>query len=98
MNLPIITLEVAGMRNQMKMMLSQYAVQMDQHVQEAIDEYCTPEKLAHVVRTAASQALDQAIREEVDKFFRYGAGRQAVAAAVKESILSKQTFTQMDDV
>lgn len=98
MNVPIITLEIAGMRSQMKIALSQHAVQMDKNVQEAIDAYCTSENLAHIVKTAARQALDQAIREEVDKFFRYGDGHKAVATAVKESILSKKTFTVLDDV
>lgn len=98
MNLPIIRLEVEGMRRTMAAMLAKHAVQIDKDIQEAVEAYCTPENLAFVVKTAASKALDATIREEVDKFFRYGDGRTAVAAAVKESILKKETFTQLDDV
>jgi hypothetical protein len=98
MNLPIITLEVAGIRHTMKTMLAQHAAQMDEDIKAAVDGYCTPENLASVVQRAARQALDTAVREEIDKFFRYGDGRKAVAAAVKDSILSKETFTRLDDV
>jgi hypothetical protein len=97
MNLPIIRLEVEGIRRTMSAMLAEHAVQMDKDIQEAVETYCTPENLAHVVKTAAAKALDAAVREEVDQFFRRGNGRKAVAAAVKESILAKKTFTPLDD-
>ncbi len=38
------------------------------------------------------------IEEEVRNFFRFGDGRQAIVAAVKENILKKQSFTVLDDV
>ncbi|MBN3839317.1 hypothetical protein [Burkholderia sp. Ac-20349] len=84
------------MTHTLKRMLSEHAAQMDADIQAAVEGYCTPENLAHVVKTAARQALDSAIREEVDRFFRYGTGRKAVAAAVKESILSNKTLTALD--
>ncbi|HDR9163648.1 TPA: hypothetical protein QDB28_004052 [Burkholderia vietnamiensis] len=84
------------MRHTLSRVLSDHAAQMDANIQAAVEAYCTPENLAHVVKTAARQALDSAIREEVDRFFRYGAGRKAVAAAVKESILSNKTLTALD--
>jgi hypothetical protein len=97
MNLPIIRLEVEGIRRTMSAMLAEHAVQMDADLREAVDAYCTPENLARVVKDAATRALDATIKEEVEKFFRWGDGRAAVAAAVKESILAKKTFTPLDD-
>ena len=96
--IPIIRMEVEGMKAQICTALREYAVQMDKDIQTAVDAYCTPENITRVIHQAAFAALDYAIKEEVDKFFRYGDGRKAVAAAVKESILSKETYTALDEV
>ena len=86
MQLPIIRLEVEGMRRTISAALAEHAVQMDEDIRQAVDEYCTPENLRMVVKNAAWVHLQAAIKEEVKAFFSYGDGRKAVAAAVKESI------------
>jgi hypothetical protein len=63
MNLPIIRLEVEGIRRTMSAMLAEHAVQMDADLREAVDAYCTPENLARVVKDAATRALDATIKE-----------------------------------
>ena len=79
------------------MALAEHAMQMDADIKSAVDDYCTAEHLAEVVKKAATSALDAAIKEEVDAFFRYGNGRIAVAEAVKESILAKTTYSLLDE-
>lgn len=96
--IPIIRLEVEGMRHTVSAALSAHSAQMDADIRAAVEAYCTPENLAHVVKKLATAALEDAIRAEVDSFFRYGNGRKAVAAAVKESILAKETYTPIDDL
>jgi len=96
--MPIIRLEIEGMKQQICIALSEYSMQMDKDIQTAVDAYCTPENITRIVRQAAFNALNYVIKEEVDKFFRYGEGRKAVAEAVKGSILNKETFTPLDDV
>ena len=96
--IPIIRLEVEHLRYQMCGALTEHAVQMDKDLKAAVDAYCTEENLAKVVKAAATRALDEVIRDEVEKFFRYGEGREAVATAVKESILKRETYTPLDDV
>lgn len=98
MIVPIIRLEVEAMRHTIQVALSQHSAQLDQNIQSAIEEYCTADNIERVVKKAAAAALDVAIKEEVDRFFRYGAGREAVAASVKESILKKKTYTSLDYV
>lgn len=97
MNMPIIRLEVEGMRYAVMTALTEHQAQMDSDIRAAVDAYCTPDNLAAVVKEVATRALDAAIRDEVDRFFRWGAGREAVAAAVKEKILAKETFTPIDE-
>jgi len=98
MNIPILRLEVEGLRQTVQTVLIRHAAQMDADIQGAVDAYCTPENISRVVQAAATKALEDAIKTEVDTFFRYGSGRKAVAAAVKESILKKETYTRLDEV
>ena len=98
MNLPIIQLSVESMKHTVSVALMQHQAQMDSDIQAAVERYCTPENIGRVIQRAATSALEGAIKAEVDAFFRYGAGRQAVAAAVKESILKKETYTRLDHV
>jgi len=95
---PIIRLEVEGMKYQIMTALTGHAAQMDEDIKTAVDQYCTPENMSRIVKKAASDALDFAIKTEVDAFFRYGGGRKAVAAAVKESILKNETYTVIDNL
>jgi|VirMetMinimDraft_7_1064189.scaffolds.fasta_scaffold327519_2 SpoVK/Ycf46/Vps4 family AAA+-type ATPase len=97
MNIPVIRLEIQNMKYAIQTALTQHAAQMDADIQAAVESYCTAENISRVVREAARSALQEAIRSEVDKFFRYGNGREAVAAAVKESILKNQTYTPIDN-
>ena len=97
--LPIIRLEVEGMKYAICTALTEHAAQMDADIKAAVEAYCTPENLKKIVTASATKILDATIREEVEKFFRYtGEGRQAVAQAVKECILKKDTFTPLDDI
>ena len=84
MNVPIIRLEVQGMKRTMQIALMQHSAQMDQSIQGAVEEYCTPENIDAVVRKTALDALDAAVREEVRSFFGFGQkGRAAVREAVQ---------------
>lgn len=84
MNVPIIRLEVEGMKHAMLQALSNYHVQMDQEVKAAVEAYCTPENLSHILHKEVYQQLDFAVKEEVRRFFDYsGNGRAAVREAVE---------------
>lgn len=99
MQLPIIRLEVEGMKYAICTALTEHAAQMDADIKAAVESYCTPENLKKIVTDSATRILDATIREEVEKFFRYnGEGRKAVAEAVKECILKKETYTSLDEV
>lgn len=96
--IPIIRLEVEGMKHTLTTALMEHSALMDEQLRAAIEAYCTPENIARVVQEAARAALDQAIKESVQNFFRFGPGRSAVAEAVKESLLAKETYTPLDEV
>jgi hypothetical protein len=95
---PIIRLEVEGMRRTITAALLEHQAKFDEDVINAVNDYCRPENIANVVRAAARTALDTAITEEVRNFFTYGKGRTAVAEAVKTTLLSRKSFTPLDEV
>ena len=83
MNLPIVRLEVENMRHTIQVALSQYLTQMDTDIQASLDSVCTPENVTRIVKETAEREIEGVIREEMQKFFRYGKGRAAVQDAVK---------------
>ncbi len=94
---PIIRLEVEGMRHAILTAFTEQAVKTDAYVRAEVERYCAPANIEQIIRTAAREALDSAIKQEVDSFFRYGEGRKAVAAAVKAKLLEKYSDTALDD-
>ena len=98
MNTPIIRLEVEGIKRSMIIALTEHQAQMDEDVRKAVESYCTPENITRIVDSATAKALNEAIQAEVKEFFWNGDGRKAVAAAVKESILKKESYTPLDNV
>lgn len=85
MNVPIIRLEVERMKHSIFTALTEHAALMDSSVQKAVEAYCTEENIDAVVRKAAIEALDAAVKEEVRNFFWYsGNGRLAVREAVEQ--------------
>lgn len=98
MGMPIIKFEIDGLKHTLVRCLSERAIEMDQYIQQEVESFCSDENLERVIKAYAKNALDTAIREEVDHFFRYGEGRIAVAEAVRENILKKETYTLLDEV
>ena len=83
---PVISLELEGMRHSLKVALSEYAVQMDSQLQAAVDSYCEPTHLKAVISTIVANEIDRAVKEEVERFFRYGNGRYQVREAVNAQL------------
>ncbi len=98
MNTPIIRLEVEGMKRSIVTALVEHQAKMDADVAAAVEAYCQPENISRIIHEAARTALDNAIREEVKAFFLLGEGRKAVAEAVKEALLKRETYTPLDSV
>ena len=98
MNLPIIKLEIEGIRNTLMVALTEQQLAMDEYIKESVNSFCEPENIKIFVQNAATQALVDAIKAEVKEFFWNGEGRKAVAEAVRTSILNKETYTPLDDV
>jgi len=80
--MPIVRLEVSSMKQTLAIAVTDHMAAIDEQVQEAIKQACTPENLLRVLQTAVDSALNEVITEEVVNFYRRGAGRAVVRAAV----------------
>ena len=92
---PIIKLEVAGMKYAIQTALLKHTAEMDEYVQQAVEAYCTDENIMRVVKTATTVALKDAIENAVSNFFKYGNGQTVVQQAIDESLLKWKE--QIDD-
>jgi len=99
MSIPIIRLEIEGIKQTMFHALSQRVLDMDAHIKSALDAYCTPENLDYVIRQTATAAIDAAVKEEVRRFFQHSseAGRQAVRAAVNSYLNKVDSWYAIDE-
>ena len=78
-NLPIIRLEVDRMKYTIQTIISQHASEMDEGIQRAVDEYCTPENIQRVVTHEVDRCAKACISEAVHDFFGYnGLGKQVI--------------------
>lgn len=92
----MIRLEVEGMKRSIVVALMEHQAKMDADVIAAVDAYCQPENITRIIQEASWKALDEAIKEEVKAFFWRGDGRVAVAEAVKEALLKRESYTPLD--
>ena len=95
MNIPIISLQVEGMKHVVKMALTKEAAALDAAVQKAVDDYCTEGNINAIVRREAIAQVDAALKEEVRNFFTWSnGGRLAIREAVTEHL--NERFPQRD--
>jgi hypothetical protein len=85
-NIPVIRLEVQGMKHTMMVALQQYQVNLDADIQQAIADYLTEENVSRVVRESVRSAIELVLREEVLKFYQYGEGRKMVQQIIQSSL------------
>lgn len=89
MNIPIISLEIKGMRCSIQKALSQHLLETDAMVQKAIETYCSSDNIERIIQETTFRTIDAVVREEVEIYFRNGEGRKEISNAVKE-VLSKR--------
>jgi hypothetical protein len=81
-NIPIIRLEIEHMKHAMLHAFADYQIHIDETLRNAVEAFCQPDNIERIVTKQVSDSLEQAIRDEVDNFFRWGKGRAAIKAAV----------------
>jgi len=84
--MPIITLEVQGMKHAIKIALSEYTLSLDSTIKATLDSMCSDGNISAIVEAQARATIKSAIEKEVHEFFHRGKGRQAMRDAVVERL------------
>lgn len=79
---PVIRMEIEGMKASILHAMSQYQIDVDAYVKEALDRITSDDAIQQLVNDEAEKAIEEAVRKEVRDFFAYGNGRVAIRAAV----------------
>lgn len=84
MSIPVIRLEVERMKHSILAAFSEYQGKLDADLVAAVEAYCAPENIQAVIAREVQRVLDNVIREEVERFYRYGHGREVVKEAIRK--------------
>jgi hypothetical protein len=82
MNMPILRLELEGMKQEMMLALGRYQTQINDAVEEQLENVVQNFDYEKVVKAAASQAITEAIQT----YFKYGHGTEIIADTVREAL------------
>jgi hypothetical protein len=83
--LPVITIEIQGMRHAIRRAMSAHFVGMDKGVQEALEAACKNFDYRDYVMKEARTCIQDALSEAIKSQFRYGgAGHSAVQEVAKK--------------
>ena len=85
--MPIIRMELEGMKRTLYTALTEQELQLDVDINKAVESFCTPENLTYIITNRVNAVLEAAIKEEVEKFYYRGEGRAIIAEAVKNHLL-----------
>ena len=91
-SVPVVRLEVDYMKHAIIHAFTEYSARIDQDVQAAVERFCEPKNISAIVGRAVEDTLKTAINEEIDRFYRYGAGRDFLRAQVEKKLASGGTY------
>ena len=97
MPIPIIRLEIERMKQTIYAALTEYELQFDAMLKEALDSYCTEENIQAIVNITTQDTLNRVIKEEVRTFYEHGKGREIIKEAIVKRLSDKKTYTPLDD-
>jgi len=83
---PCVKITVEGLRHSIVHAFNRTQLQMDEFFRKAVDEACNPERLQNIITEESKKVIDEAVKAEVDSFYRYGDGREAVKTAVLKKL------------
>lgn len=96
--LPIVELRVRGMEHSMAMALTEYEVQMDEMLQEAVKKYCAPENLKRIINEETERVIDAAVKDAVRYWFTgTEEGKAVIRKAVADKLEEESKIWRDDD-
>lgn len=93
MDIPTISIALERMKFSIIASLAEYEVELAEEIRQAVERYCTLENIRIVLDTHVASAINVAIREEVDRFYRSGRGRRIIRELVENRLYEDKQST-----
>jgi hypothetical protein len=84
--IPVVRLEIEGMKHTIMHAMTQHLAHMDSDIRAAVERACKPEHISELIETTARKQIAEAVKAEIESFYRYGPGRKAVKEAVIKTL------------
>lgn len=91
LEVPIIRLELSGMATTIITAFNESQARQDANVRAAVEKYCSEGNVQRVLDAAVREHLDRAIKDEVQRFYSYGEGRELVKRLVQQRLERGET-------
>lgn len=92
MNIPILRLELEGIKKTLLTALWKHNCEIEHLVSQAVKEYCTEENLYDLIQNQARQVIASTIETEITNFYAYGKGRKVIQEAVKQTLENENVY------
>lgn len=89
---PRLNLQLQGMQHSIMTALAQHHEELARMVQDSINRLCTVENLKIIIDETAKSEIEQAIKEQIRKFYAYGEGKIIIENAVKQTLSEKASY------
>lgn len=84
--LPRISLTIEGMKHTVQAALGEYQAQIANEIQMAVERACQPGNIQQVINDTAAREINEVIKDELRRYYRYGDGRHVVRAALERRL------------
>lgn len=79
---PIIAFDIDHARHLVTVTMRELAIRPEKCLEDAVSAYCTEENLRDAIARCVVDVIAEIVRDEVDRYYRKGDGREAVLEAV----------------
>lgn len=86
--IPVVRLEIEGMRHALQVALADHVVRLDSDIQQAIANFCDDSKLQTLIDEQVNIHMRLAVESAVRDFFSYGQGR---------TVIKEQVFRHLEE-
>lgn len=73
-NIPVIRVQLEGLRHSVQHAFSEEMLQYDEYVQKALEEALEPNKIAREITRLAELEVQHALKKAVEDYFKFGDG------------------------
>jgi len=84
MNIPIIKLEIEGMREQINIALATYHEELAQSVNVQLEAVIKEFDFSHLIKNVTQRAIEDTVKRAIEYYFSAGNGRIEIDAAVSK--------------